>query len=422
MNSRRFCFPENQSACTLASDPFMKEKIWTKNFVFVFIAMFFIAMVMYMLMSTITEYATSYGATAGIAGLVSGIYVIGGLVARFYSGNALPRFGWKRMGLVSLAAHFFACFLYFVAKSLALLILVRFVHGLAFGAASSAILTIAMSILPKSRYGEAVGYFMTAPTLAIAVGPYAGGLVFDKFGASGCFVVAIIVALLMFLFIALIDIKDVDPGGRAIDARERASEARGLSKFVEFSAVPISFCIFLFVLGYSGVMSFIRLYGAQQRLSSYVSYFFIIYAAVLLVSRPFAGKLQDRLGDNIVVYPGIVAQAIGLGGLAWHPSPVSIVVAAVGCALGYGTLHSCTCAIACRRTTLDRRSYAVSTFWVFCDAGMGMGPTLLGMVAASGGYRAMYSVASTIAVVAIPIYFACWGRRDGKSTAAAAAL
>lgn len=69
------------------------EKIFTKSFFLVFGALLFTALVMYALMSTITEYATSLGSTATVAGLVSGIYIFGGLCSRIYSGNALERIG-----------------------------------------------------------------------------------------------------------------------------------------------------------------------------------------------------------------------------------------------------------------------------------------------------------------------------------------
>lgn len=53
------------------------EKIFTKSFFLIFAALLFTALVMYALMSTVTEYATSMGSSATIAGLVSGIYIFG---------------------------------------------------------------------------------------------------------------------------------------------------------------------------------------------------------------------------------------------------------------------------------------------------------------------------------------------------------
>ena len=127
------------------------EKIFTKSFFLIFGALLFTALVMYALMSTVTEYATAMGSTATIAGLVSGIYVFGGLCSRIYSGDALERIGWRKIALVFMSIHFLACLLYFIVDNVTLLIIVRFVHGIGFGASANAIVTIASAILPKNR-------------------------------------------------------------------------------------------------------------------------------------------------------------------------------------------------------------------------------------------------------------------------------
>lgn len=145
--------------------------------------------------------------------------------------------------------------------------------------------------------------------------------------------------------------------------------------------------MFLLSLGYVAVMSFYRLYAEETGLKREFSGFFLIYATILLLSRPLAGKLQDRLGDNIVCYTGIALQALGLLSLALRPGMLTIVFSAFGCAPGYGTLNSGCNAIACRIAPKDRSSYAVATFWVFCDGGMGIGPVALGAIDAGSGAR-----------------------------------
>ena len=91
----------------------MKEKIITKNFIFFFFSTFASAMVMYMLMATITEYAAALGTTVMLAGLVSGIYVFGGLCSRLCSGRWMEQFGWKRLAIFSMILHFIGCCGYF---------------------------------------------------------------------------------------------------------------------------------------------------------------------------------------------------------------------------------------------------------------------------------------------------------------------
>lgn len=152
-----------------------EDKIFTTDFFLIFGALLFSALVMYALMSTVTEYATSIGTSATIAGLVSGIYIFGGLCSRIYSANALERRDWKKLAIVLLSIHFLACIFYFFANNVTLLLIVRFIHGLGFGASANAIVTIASAILPKKRFGEAFGYFMLGTTIAVGLGPYVSG-------------------------------------------------------------------------------------------------------------------------------------------------------------------------------------------------------------------------------------------------------
>ena len=82
----------------------MKIKIIMRRFIQETFSLFS-ALVMYTLMSTITQHATTMGSTASLAGLVSGIYVFGGLCSRLYSGNALQRVGWKKITLTFMSIH-----------------------------------------------------------------------------------------------------------------------------------------------------------------------------------------------------------------------------------------------------------------------------------------------------------------------------
>ena len=160
-------------------------------------------------------------------------------------------------------------------------------------------------------------------------------------------------------------------------------------------------------------MSFYRIYSVQTHLERPFALFFIIYSCVLFVTRPMAGRLQDRFGDRIVCIPGIIAQTAGIFLVAFLPSTLTVVLCAVGCGLGYGTLNSACNAIACRHTSIERRSYAVSTFYICCDVGMGIGPMLLGgVVSLSGSYTVMYYFAALVTAASLPLCL--WALRKNR--------
>ena len=370
------------------------EKIFTKSFFLIFGALLFTALVMYALMSTVTEYATAMGSTATIAGLVSGIYVFGGLCSRVYSGNALERVGWKRIALIFMSIHFLSCILYFLVNDVTMLIIVRFIHGIGFGASANAIVTIATAILPKKRFGEAFGYFMLGTTIAVGLGPYIGGFIYDTAGHSGCFVVAGIFSAIALACMCLIDVSEHDPVNNKSDKVQ--DSCSGLEKIFEYKAIPVSLFTAITSLGYISILSFYRLYAAEVNLTGIFSWFFIIYSVCLVASRPIAGRIQDNGGDLIVCVTGILAQSIGLFLIAMYPSTITVVICAIGAALGFGTLNSACTAIITRNTPEHRRSYALSTFFIFCDATMGF-------VSASTGYAPLYFISSIITMLALPI-------------------
>ena len=396
-----------------------KDRIFTKNFWMVFGGLFSSAIVMYTLMSVMTEYASGMGSTATLAGLVSGIYIFGGLCSRLYSGRALETVGWKRMALIFISIHAVACFFYFFVRNVWLLVLVRFIHGIGFGAASNALMTMGMSVLPQSRFSEGCGYLMLSTTLGVGIGPFFGGMIYDRFGATGCFTAATVLCLMMLVFSLFIDVKELDPGEKRKRASlppesgdfaaesvlpEKKKGKRWIEQFIELRSVPISIVTGLCAMGYVSVMSFSRLYAAQTHLEKPFSAFFVLYAIILLFSRPMAGMLQDRFGDRIVCIPGLLAQSGGLLLISLRPCLLTVILCAIGCALGFGTLNSACNAIACRHTGNERRSYAVSTFYICCDVGMGLGPVIIGnIVSHSGSYAMMYFCASMITLAALPL-------------------
>ena len=396
------------------------DKIFTKDFFLIFGALLFSALVMYAWMSTVTEYATSMGTSATIAGLVSGIYIFGGLCSRIYSANALERRDWKKLAIVFLSIHFLACIFYFFANNVTFLLIVRFIHGLGFGASANAIVTIASAILPKKRFGEAFGYFMLGTTIAVGLGPYISGFFYDNWGSFGSFSLATSFAALGLLCILLLDITKYEiihnneienhMENESIEAEDSLEEKgkirRVIDKIFEIPAIPVSLFTGLTSLGYVSILSFYRLYAVEVDLVSAFSLFFIIYSIVLVASRPIAGRIQDKHGDRIICFTGIIAQAIGLFLIAWMPSTITVFICAVCAALGFGTLNSACTAIVTRDTTANRRPYAISTFFIFCDGTMGFGPALLGsFVSASSGYAPVYFISSFITLLALPIAF-----------------
>lgn len=376
-----------------------KEKIFTSQFFFIFGALFFTSLVMYILMSPITEYTLNLGASVSIAGLASGIYVIGGLVSLIYSGRALQKWGWRMTAYVFMGIHLVACLLYFMSTSVEILLIARFVHGIGMGAAGAAIITIGSSLFPKNRFGEAMGYFLLGTPLAVGIGPIIGNYLIEYVGAEACFVVSAVFALLALLCIFFVKIKQPEEDN-SYDTRHKYS---GIEKFFEIGAIPISVVAALAGFGYIAIISFCGVYAVEFNLEAAFDIFFIIYSIILIIARPMGGKIQDKFGNWPVSLVPIALQAVGVFLLAVYPSFETVLISAVCTGLGFGTFYSIANAIVSKHAASERNSYAIATYLFFTDMTLGFGPAILGMFATTDTIINVFLASAIITALALPI-------------------
>jgi len=134
-----------------------KERLWTKDFITVALTNFLIYVVFYLLMVVMASYAVDkFHASTGIAGLVSGIFIIGILFGRLGAGRIVEDIGSRRVLITGTLFFIITSASYLAAINIPLLIIIRFLHGFAYGVASTATGTIVAKIIPDARRGEAL--------------------------------------------------------------------------------------------------------------------------------------------------------------------------------------------------------------------------------------------------------------------------
>lgn len=379
-----------------------KQNLWTKDFIFISIINFFLMVVMYMLMVTIAPFAVEeYGASASMAGLVSGIFIIGTLIARLGTGRVIEGIGSRRILLFGILLSIISVGLYFIAQTLPLLLIVRFIHGIGLGIASTATGTMIAQIIPPSRRGEGIGYFSMSTVLATAIGPFFGIYLTQHVDFTWLFVFSLVlgvIGLAMFFFV------ERRPEEAPQDVAELAEKPKGIANYIEKSALPIAAITLLAGIGYSGVLSFLSFYAKEANLVDAASFFFLIYAVAILLSRPFSGKLLDRKGGTFVVVPSLILFAAGLLLLSQTHTGLILLVAGAIIGLGFGNFQSCAQAIALIGVPIKRIGIATSTFYIFLDFGFGFGPYFLGNIATAYGYRDLYMILAGLVVVALVLY------------------
>ena len=377
------------------------KKIWTKDFIVTSIINFFLMLVMYLLIVTIAPYSVKeYGVSTSVAGLVSGIFIIGTLIARLAIGGLIEKIGSRNILFIGLSVTVLASIFYFGAVNLPLLMANRFFHGIGLGISSTATGTMVAQMLPPSRRGEGIGYFSLSTVLATAVGPFFGIFLSQHYHFNILFMFCLTLSIgcaAMFFFVkktpAVLPKKN-----------ETTAKTFGVRELLEVQALPIAFVTLLAAIAYSGVLSFISFYAEEINLVSAASFFFLVYAIAVLLSRPYTGKLLDVKGNKFVVYPSLLLFAGGLLLLSGANAGWMLLLAGGILGLGFGNFQSCAQAIALQGVKSERLGVATSTFFIFLDFGFGFGPYVLGLLVPIIGYQQLYLVLMVIVLIALGFF------------------
>ncbi len=385
-----------------------KQKLWTKEFIISACVNFFVALNFYLLMIITSEYSISkFNSSPNTAGFAASIFIIGALISRVFTGRFIARTGYKNMLFIGVIAGLVMSLAYYGINSIMRLLIIRFFHGVAFGITSTSTATIVSDIIPEERRGEGIGYYSLSQILATAIGPFLGIFLSQLGSYSVIFATCTIASVINLLIVPFLSLRKKEfkhvqqsgmPGGR-------------ISNFVEPKAISISIVCLLIYMCYSNIVSFLAVYAKEINLADAARFFFIVYAVVVLISRPMVGKLIDSKGENTIMYPAIIVFSVGVFVFSHSYYGFMLLLSAVLVGLGFGAIASSTQTIAVKVTPPHRLGLANSTYYMLCDIGMGIGPLAVGFIIPYTGYRGMYTIVSAIALVCILLYYLLHGKK-----------
>jgi len=376
-----------------------KQPIWTKNFISIFLSNFFIFTAFYGLLTSLPIYVVDELHRSEVdAGLIVTIFLLSAIVVRPFSGKLLDDYGKKRMLMVSLILFTICSFLYLWVHQYPLLLALRFFQGIWFSIATTATGAIAADLVPHKRRGEGLGYFVMSTNLAVVFGPLVSLSLIQATSFTVLFLILaiLITAGVIFTATSKFNIEQTD--------QNRVKRRLQLSDLIDKRAFPVAFIGSLVAFVYSSVLSFLSIYAKELNLLDAASFFFVVFAVVMLIARPFSGKLFDKKGPHIVMYPAFALFLIGMIILSMANSTFTLLLSGAFIGLGYGTVVPSLQTLAIQSTDRNRSGHATATFFTLFDTGIAIGSYLLGLVAAELGYGHLYFYAAIFMVVVIVMY------------------
>jgi len=372
-----------------------EQNIFSKDFVTIWFANFFIFLGFQMTLPTIPIFVSDLGGSDQLIGIIVGIFTFSALLFRPYAGHSLETKGRGPIYLFGLGLFVLSVGSFGFITSMGILIMMRVIQGIGWGFSTTASGTIATDLIPPKRRGEGMGYFGLSGNLALAFGPALGLTLVGFLSFTQLFLICAVLGLTAFLLATRIKYKEVD------ESIDKTKPAR--FDVIEKTAVNPSILLFFVTLTFGGIAAFLPLHAEEQGVAG-IQFYFITYALFLMLSRVFAGKLYDKKGDIFVIPPGTLLIFSAMLLLAWLPNMTTMMIAGALYGLGFGFVQPALQAWAVDKALPNRKGMANATFFSFFDLGVGVGAMLFGQLAFIYNYSLIYIVSAGSVLLALSFY------------------
>lgn len=379
-----------------------RPALWTKDFILVFIANLLLFFAFYMLIPVLPQYLLEKMDTSGsVAGIVLALYTISALLIRPFSGFLVDMFSRKPLYLI---CYGFFCFIfagYVVAGTLVLFILMRILHGLAFGMSTVSGSTVAVDIMTSERRGEGIGYYGMASSIAMATGPVFGLWIHGHYSYDALFLTAFLSSFIGLICIFLI--KPIKKMKLEADAKQPIS----LDRFVLVKALPCVALLFLTGVGYGAVLNYVGLFSDMVDYKADAGVFFIILSIGIFLTRIFSSKLINKGKIVMLTKLGSIFLLLAFILFAICSNSITYYLTAFLLGIGYGYINPVFQTMFINLAEHNQRGTANATYFTFWDMGIGIGTVIGGVVIEKLNFGWLYAICSVAILLGI-IYFSIY--------------
>lgn len=354
-----------------------------------------------LLLPVMSLYAAELGASAGIVGLIIGMYSLTHTPANILFGRLIDRVGYKMPLIGGLIGDALSMFLYSLAQSPIHLALVRAFHGISGSLIGPATMSITAGYSEKAKRGRAMSIYGVSLALATLVGFGLGGVISSRLDYKA-----------LFLFGAAMLVVGVVLGfllpGKKSSTTASTSAGGGFAKAKDLlrrkGLVTAYSAIFAQYFAFGGVVTLLPFYVKNLGMGSFhVGMLLAIFAIVFIILQFPSGAISDRMGR---IFPTIAGLSLGMVSLVVMPFAATFPLLAVAMALygaAYGMLFPSISALVADNAASDERGMATGIFHAFLTAGVAIGAPVIGWVGGMVGTEIGLRLSATFMVVALVI-------------------
>lgn len=366
------------------------ESIYTLQFGLVCLSSFLFSSSFNMLIPELPAYLSGMGG-ASYKGLIIALFTLTAGFSRPFSGKLTDKIGRVPVMAVGSVVCFVCGLLYPVLTTVAGFLFLRLIHGFSTGFKPTATAAYVADLVPKDRWGEALGVHGICFSTGLAIGPAIGSTITDHFSINILFYCSSLFALMSIAILA--NMKE------SLVEKEKFSFSLlkiKKNEVIERKVIPASLVTLLSYVSYGAILTVIGDWSKYLGTSN-KGLFFMVFTLTSLLIRFVAGKASDQYGRVLILKVSLGLLAISLVWIGLAGSSFSLMAASALYGVATGMLSPASYAWTIDLSDPEHRGKAVATMYIALEAGIGLGALLAGWLFVDN-------------VAAIPmIFFICTG-------------
>ncbi|UUC45241.1 MFS transporter [Flavobacterium cerinum] len=324
-----------------------------------------------MLIPELPEYLSSMGG-AEYKGLIIALFTLTAGISRPFSGRLTDTMGRVPVMATGSIVCFVCGFLYPVLSTVSGFLFLRLLHGFSTGFKPTATAAYVADIIPRERWGEALGLHGLCFSTGMAIGPAIGSSIKMYFSMNILFYASSLFALLSILI--LMNMKETLKDKE----RFRFSILKISRKdIIAVEVLPAAIVTFLSYIAYGAILTLIPDWSQHIGIEN-KGLFFMVYTIASLLIRFIAGKASDQYGRIRIIKIGLVLLILSLIVIGFADNFTGLMTGSCLYGIATGILSPALNAWTVDMSHIDHRGKAMATMYIALEAGIGLGALCAG--------------------------------------------
>ena len=379
----------------------VKAKLWTNQYLIIILLSLVMFASFYMITAGFPIFVSTISDNPAIAGIMTTTLMVASLITRFFASVIIQKVNMKLLLIISLIYFLGTIALTFVNTSIGFLIAIRALQGIGFSMLTILVFTMSSNIVPKSRLGEGIVFFAMSTSVGTTLGP----LIAISYLANYSFrsMMMITLGLMAFSLLCSFFTKNTKVEKEKESHDDTNNEPFYKYMFDKRVLLPCILVSFNYI-AIAGTVNFMGAFGKEINVGGRISQFFIAQGIAMVIVRAFSGKIFDKFGHRILIIPGAIAGAIGLGLLGFSTSMWMVWISGVLFGIAFAIIHPIIQAWALTLVPPEKKATANSMLLIFIDAGLAIGSVGLGFLAKVVGYGMTFSTSAAFMIIILILY------------------